>query len=62
MLTCTSSVHKVWKHQLLNHTNFGGGGKPETADIVDRRSEEGRADYVAWLLAWIGLHWHPCGH
>jgi hypothetical protein len=59
------AFNKVWKHQLLNHTNFGGGTKPETADIVDRRSKERRANYdmlLAWLFAWIGLPWHRCGH
>jgi hypothetical protein len=45
------AFNKVWKHQLLNHTNFGGGTKPETADILDRRSEEGRASYVACMAA-----------
>jgi hypothetical protein len=43
------AFNKLWKRQLLNHTNFGGGTKPETADIVDRRSEEGRANYVACM-------------
>jgi hypothetical protein len=37
------AFNKVWKHQLLNHTNCGGGTKPETADILDRRSKEGTA-------------------
>jgi hypothetical protein len=43
------AFNKVWKHQLLNHTNFGGGTKPETGDIVDRRSKERRANYVACM-------------
>jgi hypothetical protein len=45
------AFNRVWKHQLLKHTNFGGGIKPETADIVERRSEEGRATYVACMAA-----------
>jgi hypothetical protein len=45
------AFNKVWKRQLLNHQNFGGGTKPERADIVDRRGEEGQANYVACMAA-----------
>lgn len=45
------AFNKVWKHQLLHHTNFGGGAKPEAGDPRDRRREKGRAKHVAWMAA-----------